>query len=126
VKSLYEAGPISIVEYAFLIDVRTLLSQPWRVFALIGACITAFLTWYGLELSVLLKMKAKRQREAKKWAAAFEVSMRVRDLCGWLFWGLLFVHAGLSLAPSTDWIVGYPRELIQLIYGVSLPPALRP
>jgi hypothetical protein len=127
VKAAFPAGALSIVEYAVLIDVRSLFGHPWRVMALISAAITLMLTWYGFELSLLVKRsKAKPNRlvSAGKWASALEYAMRVRDICGWIFWGLVFVHASLWLAPSTSWLKGYPQEILQFIYADYLPPRL--
>ena len=127
VKSTFPAGTLSIIEYAVLIDVKSLFGHPWRAVALVSAVITLVLTWYGLELSLLVKRsKAKPDRlvSAGKWAAALEYAMRLRDICGWIFWGLVFVHAGLWLVPSTSWLKGYPQEVLQFIYGDFLPPAL--
>ena len=125
VKTAFPAGALSIIEYAVLIDIKSLLGHPWRVVALISAAITLVLTWYGFELSLLVKRSMARPDRlisAGKWAAALEYAMRVRDICGWIFWALVFVHAGLWLAPSTAWLTGYPREILQFVYGEYLPP----
>jgi hypothetical protein len=127
VRSVFPAGALSIVEYAVLIDVRSLFSHPWRAVALISAAITLALTWYGFELSILVKRstaKPDRLARANNWAALLEYTMRVRDVCGWIFWALVFVHATLWLVPSTEWLKGYPQTVLQFIYGDYLPPAL--
>jgi hypothetical protein len=127
VKAVFPTGVLSIAEYAVLIDVRSLVVNPWRAFALVSACITLFLTWYGFELSFLIKRskaRVDRMLSARKWAAIFEYAMRIRDICGWTFWGLVFVHAALWLAPSTSWLRGYPQEILQFMYGPYLPPGL--
>jgi hypothetical protein len=127
-KDVFPNGVASLIEYAFLIDVSSLFSQPWRVAALVGALITLGLSWYGLELRLLVARSAvrpDREVRAKKWAATLEYAMRVRDVCGWVFWALVLIHAGLWLTPSTEWLEGYPREILQTIYGDFLPPNLR-
>jgi hypothetical protein len=127
IKAAFPVGTISIVEYAVLVDVRTLFAYPWRMAALISAAITLVLTWYGFELSLLVKRSSARPDRlvrAGKWAAVIEYAMRIRDVCGWVFWALVFVHAGLWLAPSTSWLKGYPQEILHFIYGDYLPPAL--
>jgi hypothetical protein len=128
IRQTFQSGPVSVVEYVFLIDVRTLLYQPWRTVTLISALITLALTWYGAELSWLVQRgirRPERQVQAQKWAAALEYAMRLRDVCGWIFWGLVVTHALLWLLPSTDWLGSYPRELLQIIFGDFLPPTLR-
>ncbi|MHB8272449.1 hypothetical protein [Bradyrhizobium sp.] len=125
IKTAFPAGVISIVEYAVLIDVRSLFAHPWRVVALISATITLVLSWYGFELSLLVKRSAvnpDRLISAGNWAAALEYAMRLRDVCGWTFWLLVFVHAVLWFTPSTTWLTGYPREMLQFIYGDYFPP----
>jgi hypothetical protein len=127
VRNMFPDGVMSFAEYAFLIDVR-MLTQPWRVLALVTAFITLALTWYGFELSVLLRPNVQKfddGRRSKLWAAAFEYGMRVREICAWLFWVLILIHGYLWLAPSTDWLPLYVRELLQVIYGDFLPPQLR-
>jgi hypothetical protein len=127
-RQVFQTGPISVLEYVFLIDVKTLLYQPWRIVALLSALITLALTWYGAELSLLVrrgKRRPDRQLEAQKWGSALEYAMRVRDVCGWIFWSLVLTHALLWLLPSTEWLGDYPRELLQVIYGRFLPPSLR-
>jgi hypothetical protein len=127
VKAAFPTGALSIAEYAVLIDVKTLFGHPWRLAALISAVITLMLTWYGLELSLLIKSSRARPDRlisAEKWASALEYAMRLRDICGWIFWGLVFGHATLWLAPSTSWLKGYPQEILQFIYGDYLPPRL--
>jgi hypothetical protein len=124
IRDTFPTGVVSIVEYAVLIDVKSLIANPWRAVALISATITLLLTWYGLELSILVKRSTAnpdRLVRAGDWATALEYVMRIRDLCGWIFWALVFVHAGLWLAPSTAWLTGYPREILQFIYGNYFP-----
>lgn len=125
-RLLFPAGVISFVQYAALIDFRFFL-QPWRATPLISAIITLGLTWYGLELSILLRRPdahQTRQATTKRWATAIEYAMRVRNVCSWIFWALILVHTGLWLAPSVEWIGGYPRGLLHIIYGDFLPPSL--
>lgn len=127
VKAAFSSGALSVVEYAVLIDVKSLFGHPWRAAALISAIITLILSWYGFELTLLVKrstVRPDRLTRATKWAAALEYAMRIRDVCGWIFWALVFVHAGLWLLPSTSWIGGYPREVLRFVYGDYLPPGL--
>jgi hypothetical protein len=128
IKGTFPGGVVSIFEYAVLIDVKSLLINPWRVVALVGAVITLILTWYGCELSLLVSRsaaRADRMARAATWAGFLEYAMRVRDICGWVFWTLVVVHAALWLSPSTVWLDGYPREVLKFIYGSYLPPALQ-
>lgn len=128
VRDAFPGGVISVLEYAFLIDLKTLLSHPWRVVALCSASITFFLLWYGWEFSLLVARSPyhpDRSVRAMRWAAMFEYAMRIRTVCGWVFWALVIVHAALWLTPSTGWIPVYLRELLQAIYGEFLPPTLR-
>jgi hypothetical protein len=127
-QTIFPVGVVSIAEYAVLIDVKSLLVQPWRVMALISATITLILTWYGWELSLLVARSATRvdgRSRANKWAAFLEYAMRLRDVCGWLFWALVVIHAIIWLAPSTDWLTGYPLDIVRTIYGDYLPSAIR-
>jgi hypothetical protein len=125
----FPSGVISVFQYAFVLDLQSLLNQPWRFVNLIGAFATFFLFWYGSELLVLINRSVERpdlRDRTARWAARLERTMRVRDICGWLFWVLVFLHSMLWLAPSTDWIGAYPRELLQTIYGNEfLPQELR-
>jgi hypothetical protein len=127
IKEAFPAGAVSIIEYAVLIDLKTLVGHPWRLVALISAGITLALTWYGLELSLLMKRASARPERlisARRWASGLEYAIRIRDVCGWAFWGLVFVHAGLWLIPSTSWLPEYLKETLRFIYGEYLPPAV--
>jgi hypothetical protein len=127
-KEMFPSGVVSVAEYAVLINVHTLLSQPWRAAALAAGIITLLLIWYGLELNIVVArahVSPARAQRAVSWSVFFEYAMRVRSMLGWMFWIIIVAHAALWLAPSTDWIPDDLIAVLRFLYGSYLPPSLR-